>query len=340
MLADMRTADSRYTPTDFWSVGVERIVNEINEKGLSSFRVHRSANSFFVPLYSRPLYRNNREFIDPLLAWLDTLPYRMAGTHIANLLTGRTDALADYRVFRAADSTDPPILSELSESNAGQPLEHFSFDNCNYSLSFLNYLKGLVFLKKNLRPGTIKRTLEIGGGFGTLGEIMLKADGKALYVDVDLPPVAAVATYYLREVFGEASVLGYDQTREWEHIDLDKIPASCRAVILCPWQLPKLHGKIDLFANFISFQEMEPDVVQNYIHLVQDLEPEYVLLRNLKEGKRKKTSPDTLGVKEPILLNEMISWFNRYQEVARDTISFGELKIDNFHSEIAVLTKK
>ena len=340
MLADMRTADSLYAPTDFWGVGVKRIVNEIREKGLSSFRSHRSANSLFVPLYSWLLYRNHQELIDPLLAWLDTLPYRKAGSHLANVLTGRANALADYRVFRAADSTDPPMLSESSESNAGQPIEHFNFNSCNYSLSFLNYLKGLVFLKKHLRPGTIKRTLEIGGGFGTLGEIMLKADDKSLYVDVDLPPVAAVATYYLREVFGEAAVLGYDQTREWKHIDIDKIPASCRAVILCPWQLPKLHGKIDLFANFISFQEMEPDIVQNYIKLVQDHEPEYVLLRNLKEGKRKKTSPDTLGVKEPVLLNEMISWFNQYKNVVSDTVSFGELKIDNFHSEITVLTKK
>lgn len=340
MLADMRSADSLYAPTHFWSTRVERIVNEINEKGLSSFRSHRSANSLFVPLYSRPLYRNHKEIIDPLMALLDTLPYRLAGTHIANLLTGRTDALADYRVFRAADSAEPPVLYELSESSAGQPLEHFSFENSNYSLSFLNYLRGLVFLKKHLRPGTIKRTMEIGGGFGTLGEIMLKADNKALYIDVDLPPVAAVATYYLREVFGENAVLGYDQTREWEHIDIDKIPDACSALVLCPWQFPKLHGKIDLFANFISFQEMEPDVVKNYINLVQNHEPEFILLRNLREGKRKKMSPDELGVKEPILLDEMIFWFDQYREVARDTISFGELKIDNFHSEITALIRK
>jgi putative sugar O-methyltransferase len=243
-------------------------------------------------------------------------------------------------VFKAADAKNPPILSKLSESQVGCPSEQFVFEDCRYSLSFLNYLKGLVFLKKNIAPNPIHRTLEIGGGYGTLGEILLKAEPNALYIDVDLPPVAAVATYYLREVFGESSVLGYDQTREWDHIDIDKIPASYRAVVLCPWQLPKLHGKIDLFANFISFQEMEPDVVQNYINLVQNHEPKYILLRNLREGKRKKTSPDKLGVKEPILLDEMIFWFDRYQEIARDTITFGELKIDNFHSEIVCLTQK
>jgi len=340
MLEDMHHADPLYSPTDFWSVGVAAIIDEINQKGLSGFRAHKSANSFFVPRYSRPFYHRHKDIIDHFIKWLDTLPYRKAGTDIYHLLSGHTNALADYRVFKAADSNTPPILSNLSESQVGHPNEHFLFEGCSYSLSFLNYLKGLVFLKKNITLDPIHRALEIGGGYGTLGEILLKADSNALYIDVDLPPVAAVATYYLREVFGETSVLGYDQTREWEHIDIDKIPASCRAVVLCPWQLQKLHGKIDLFANFISFQEMEPDVVQNYIKLVQNHEPEYILLRNLREGKRKKSAPDELGVKEPILLEDMIFWFDQYREIARDTISFGELKIDNFHSEIAALIKK
>jgi putative sugar O-methyltransferase len=340
MINDMQHADPLYSPTDFWSVGVAAIVDEINQKGLSGFRTHKSANSFFVPLYSRPFYHRHKDIIDHFIKWLDNLPYRKAGTDIYNLLSGHTNALADYRVFKAADSNNPPILSNLSESQVGHPNEQFVFEECRYSLSFLNYLKGLVFLKKNIVPSPIHRTLEIGGGYGTLGEILLKSEPDALYIDVDLPPVAAVATYYLREVFGESSVLGYDQTREWEHIDIDNIPDACRAVVLCPWQLPKLHGKIDLFANFISFQEMEPDVVKNYINLVQNHEPEYILMRNLREGKRKKMTPDELGVKEPILLNEMIFWFDQYKEVARDTISFGELKIDNFHSEITALIRK
>lgn len=340
MLEDLHHATPLYSPTDFWSPGIAAIVDEIKQKGLSGFRTHKSANSFFVPRYSRPFYRKHKDIIDHFIKWLDNLPYRKAGTDIYNLLSGHTNALADYRVFKAADSNNPPILSNLSESQIGHPNEQFIFEECRYSLSFFNYLKGLVFLKKNMVPSPIHRTLEIGGGYGTLGEILLKADPDALYIDVDLPPVAAVATYYLREVFGEDSVLGYDQTRKWEHIDIDKIPTSCRAVVLCPWQLPKVRGKIDLFANFISFQEMEPAVVKNYINLVQRQEPEYILLRNLREGKRKKMAPDELGVKEPIVLDEMIFWFDRYQEVARDTISFGELKIDNFHSEIAVLTKK
>lgn len=340
MINDMDRAASLYSPTEFWSMCVTAVVDEINQKGLSEFRAHKSSNSFFVSLYSRPFYHRHKDSIDHLVKLLDNLPYRKAGTDIYNLLTGHTNALADYRVFKAGNSNIPPILSKLSESRVGHPSEQFVFEDCRYSLSFLNYLKGLVFLKKNITLNPIYRTLEIGGGYGTLGEILLKSEPNSLYIDVDLPPVAAVATYYLREIFGETSVLGYDQTREWEHIDIDNLPTSYRAVVLCPWQLPKLRGKIDFFTNFISFQEMEPDVVQNYINLVQSHKPEYILLRNLREGKNKKTSPEEIGVREPVLLDDMISWFDQYKEVARDTMSFGELKIDNFHSEITALIRK
>jgi hypothetical protein len=47
MLSDMSAADPLYAPTDFWSIGVSRIVDEINQKGLSGFRGHQSAVSTY-----------------------------------------------------------------------------------------------------------------------------------------------------------------------------------------------------------------------------------------------------------------------------------------------------
>lgn len=340
MVEDMRHADPLYCPTDFWVMGGERIMADIHANGLSQFRSHKSANGFFVPLYSRPYYQAHRDLIDPIVSWLDKLPYRKAGTDIVRLLTGHSNAFSDYRVFRAGDTEGLPSLADISESEIGTPVEQFVFEGNRYSCSFLNYLRGLVFLKRTVQPKKLTRVLEIGGGFGTLGEIMLKSEPNTVYVDVDLPPVAAVATYYLKEVFGDQAVLGYDETRDCEDINLEQLPASCRAVVLCPWQLPRLRGRFDLFANFISFQEMEPEVVQNYIGFVQQLAPSSVLLRNLREGKRKKSSPDEVGVNNPILLDEMVSWFDQYREAARDTVSFGELKIDDFHSEIVCLARK
>jgi len=337
MFEDMQKADPLYSPTDFWITGGERLLEEIHAKGLYQFRSHESANSFFVPLYMRPYYHVHKDLIDPILSWLDKLPYRKIGTDILRLLTGNFNAFSDYRVFRAGDTKGIPFLADVSESEIGRPLEQFIFEGKRYSCSFLNYLRGLVFLKRTVQPKKLQRVLEIGGGFGTLGEIMLKSDSSTIYIDVDLPPVAAVATYYLKEVFSDQAVLGYDDTRDWKNINIDQLPASCRALVLCPWQLQNLRGHFDLFVNFISFQEMEPNVVGNYINLVKKFQPNYVLLRNLREGKKKKNSPEEIGVNEPTTLDQMIRYFDGYNLVARDTISFGELKIDDFHSEIVSL---
>ena len=222
----------------------------------------------------------------------------------------------------------------------GEPLEQFVFDGKNYSKSFLNYLLGLAFIKKKQDIADAFRIVEIGGGYGTLGEIFLKLNSNAFYIDIDLPPVALVATYYLSEIFGKDAVLSYDKSRDMETINANEISKEYKAMILCPWQLPKLTGKMDIFANFISFQEMEPEIIKNYIHQILRLSPKYILMRNLREGKEKKSKNNIAGVIEPMQLDEMINSFENYSLIDKDVRVFGEVKIDNFHSELAFLIKK
>jgi len=99
-----------------------------------------------------------------------------------------------------------------------------------------------------------------------------------------------------------------------------------------------LRGDIDLFVNFISFQEMEPDIVENYINQVLQLRPTFVLLRNLREGKQVSKN-GSLGVKRPILKNDYISYFNGYTLLGSNVCPFGYETVDGFHSELLVLEK-
>ena len=77
---------------------------------------------------------------------------------------------------------------------------------------------------------------------------------------------------------------------------------------LCCWKIENLVGKIDLFVNFLSFQEMEPDVLKNYIDHIVRLKPKYILLRNLREGKQKKTKDNFVGVKKQIKFKDYIQF--------------------------------
>ena len=84
---------------------------------------------------------------------------------------------------------------------------------------------------------------------------------------------------------------------------------------------------------------MEPEIVKNYVKKIEKLQPKYVLLRNLKEGKQIHKEGQ-LGVKTPILSEDYIKFFESYVLLERNIIPFGYITPDNFHSELLILKKK
>jgi len=323
MLSDLEGAPELYRPTNFWQTGLEKVVADLRERGFAEFRRHPSATFFYAPRYapvSRPAAALSRAF-------------GMAGTP-GKLISERIDqvpvARAHHATVRALDPADrAPYLDGFSESTVGAPTEQLVFDGRRFSRSSLNYLRGLVMLKRAAPDLDVSTVLEIGGGFGTLGEILVPRNDGIRYIDVDIPPVAAVATHYLREVLGGSRVLDYAATREQEKIVIDEIAEP--ATVLCPWQLPRLTGTVDLFANFISFQEMEPEVVQNYANLVTDLGARWLLLRNSPTGKP--------NVREPMLRHRYLEFFDHYELVDSDAGLYGQ-DSEGTVSEVMVLARK
>lgn len=323
MLSDLESAPQRYRPTDFWRTGLQRVVADLRGRGFDDFRRHPSATYFYAPRYapvSRPAAALSRAF--------------GAVGESGRLLAERIDqvpvARAHHATVRALDPADrAPRLAGFSESPAGAPTEQLVFDGRRFSRSSLNYLRGLVMLKRAVPDLDVGTVLEIGGGFGTLGEILVPRNAGLRYVDVDIPPVAAVATHYLQQVLGPDRVLDYAATREADTIPIGGIEQP--ATVLCSWQLPRLTGTVDLFANFISFQEMEPEVVENYAHLVTGLGARWLLLRNSPTGKP--------GVREPMLRHRYLEFFDRYELVDSDAGLYGQ-DSEGTVSEVLVLARR
>lgn len=338
--SDMRGQSEFYRPTVFWDEASSRIVNELNEHGIERFRSLPNTLGFFVPTYGTPGSSFTGEQAAGLSDWLSTqhpaAKKPMLG--LQQFLSGESAALADYRVLLAAD--DParlPYLHTFSESNVGEPVEHFEFDGRRFSRSSLNYLLGLALLKKHLGSSELRTVLEIGAGFGTLGEVLAASGIEGLrYIDIDIPPTSYVAQYYLSTVLGAENVATYEQTREREEIQIDSLP---QASVLCSWQIEKLEGEVDLFVNFISFQEMEPHIVKNYLSHVARLGTRWVLLRNMREGKQKRGQGHWAGVDTPILGDDYLSMLPGYELVERNVLPFGYRTVDNFHSELLLLRK-
>jgi len=336
MLADMDRAPAEFRPTNFWERGVQPILDDIGNHGFEAFRAHRSAQGFYVPGYARAEYRNHRAKIERALG---RLPSRRAHS-IRWRLDGRHLAWSDARLVAATDVDGGLDVATVSESETGGGEIH-QVGGRNVTRSLLNYSRAITLLKKTADTSDLSSALEIGGGYGTLGEILLKArpdDG--FFVNVDIPPVAAVSTHYLSEVFGRETVLGYAESREMDSLDLDELRQLYRAVVLCPWQLPSVVGRVDMFANFMSFQEMEPPVVSRYCELVEPLTERFVLLRNSATGKQ-QVAAGQLGVLEPVTTDFVVDRFPAFEERARDSFVHGDESPDrSFRSEVVVLERQ
>ena len=327
-----------YQPGPFWKSAAKEIVNAVEEHGIENFRRLGVALGFFVPTYGVPANSFSVEAkaaISDFLAETGTAKQILA---MEEFLSGYFHALSDYRVFIGSDDKKiPPRLDDFSESDYGNPIERFCFDDKFYSRSSLNYLLGICFLKKHIDgSANIKTVLEIGGGFGSLGEIFKSAGGMK-YINVDIPPTSFIAHAYLSKIYPADDIEPYLQDRDTE-LDISGLK-SCS--VFNSWDIELLCGEIDLFVNFISFQEMEPDIVKNYLQHVERLKPKYVLLRNMREGKQLKVSPEGLGVETPILTNDYISMVEvNYALVATSIFPFGYKTVDGFHSELLLFRRK
>jgi putative sugar O-methyltransferase len=335
---EMLTKSPLYHPTAFWDEASSNIERELREHGIENFRRLPSSLNFFVPTYGSPGNSITATQEERIRAALPGAP-RKAQQCLQQFLSGELSALSDYRVLLAADNPDIlPSLHVFSEITFGSPTEQFEFEGRRFSRSSLNYLLGLAMLKKYLGMETIRTVLEVGGGFGTLGEILAHSGLEGWrYIDIDIPPTSFVAEHYLRAAIGTERVTGYAATRGLHEIDLEGLP---NASVLCSWQIENLRGRIDLFVNFISFQEMEPPVVANYLRHVDRLESRWVLLRNMREGKQMRSGPGSIGVEVPIKSDDYIDFLHGYELVDRNVTPFGFRTADGYHSELLLLRRR
>ncbi len=342
MINDMQGQSDLYKPTMFWELASQRVIKALEVDSISNFRNLTTCRYYFVPGYSAVEYLDNKKKYDPTIdKFNEIVGDKRFVTRLKRLFTGEATAFSDYRVLLSSNLDKPPYTNLVSESKIGNPIEQVTFNERNFSRSFLNYMLGLNFLKQTVDTTNIKTVMEIGGGFGTLGEILLKDKrNNAFYINADIPPIGFVSSYYLQEVLGKENVADYENTKDLEVLNIEELKQKYDAINICSWQVPKLKGQLDLFVNFISFQEMEPEVVKNYCNYVDKLEPKYLLLRNMQEGKKVRSNEHNAGVKKPILGDDYNDFFPNYQFVDSDSEVFGFTTEDGFHSQLRIYKRK
>lgn len=339
MTEDMKSASELYRPTNYWEVLLPEITGLIDRLGMAV-----KSYPHFTSTYCTGDYARHPMFWRTVLATLEKFPGSIGpavARRLRNELFSFHMAERHYVAFAAADRRSaPPFLHEFRESEfggvPGRAGYWHEFNGISYSRVYLKYLRCLAMLKKNVhdQSRSIRNVIELGGGFAPMGEIMLRAGNDYFYVDVDIPPMAALAAEYLRGIFGEDAVLDYSLSREMDRIEVERIRRTHRAMVLCPWQIERLQGEFELFANFTSFQEMEPAVVENYARMFSPLLTRYALIMNRKLGQPKASQPGQRGVIHPVSMDYILRCFKDFEVLDRDQDVFGL-----YEQEAAVLAR-
>lgn len=199
---DMSVQNNLYCPTHFWDNASSYIADEICTYGVECFRPLPKVLGFFVPTYGSPGSGMSTKQSTELLEYFcrKCPQVKKPQMMLEQFLSGEMAALSDYRVLLASDEIGKiPHLHTFSESDIGQPVEQFELNGRKFSRSSLNYLLGLAMLKKHLNGDVPRTVIEIGGGFGSLGEVLASA-GIENFRYIDIPPTNFIAQYYLSEI--------------------------------------------------------------------------------------------------------------------------------------------
>jgi putative sugar O-methyltransferase len=306
LLEGVRDCDPIYRPTNFWTPGLRDILADLESRGLAEFKSWPTAGFWFYPGYGRTLAPGTVE-----KTFKHAVKANPGLTQLSWLrsLNGFHEAVRDFDAARLMwdQSRWPFDLTGFGESAVGRPVRHYALtdvDTVRWGKPYLNYLLCLAALSRHVDEPP-RHVLEIGGGFGVLGEILMRRDERARYVNLDIPPLLTVAAYYLSTLFGDR-VLVPDALDATGPLDL---PASA---CLPNWRLPDVRGPFDVFVNSFSFQEMEPHVVDHYVGMVADLGVTYVVSLNTREGKRRATAGGEGGVLDPVTSDRIVELFGKH----------------------------
>lgn len=337
--ATLRSNQNKYSEafqtTEFWEHAAVELEQTLGEETIKSFRQQQSCLSYFVPTYGSPGNGLTSSQINSVTSLFSDKSTKQKN-QIANLVNGYESAKADHRLILALESAlAVSEFKSFTESTCGDPLEQFTFEARTVSRASQNYLLGLLFFYLNFQHFDLNSVIEIGGGFGSLGEILGKSGiNIKRYVNFDIPPTCLFADYYLSKSLPSTYTKLSDAP--WDNqVDVE----SLEGFYARPnYDVTKLFGTIDLVVNYHSFQEMEPHVVKAYIEKINEWETQYLLLRNIREGKQLKTE-STAGVVTPIKTDDYLSWLQNYELVSTSSLVFGNVTSDNFHSELMLLKR-
>jgi len=292
MLDDTEAAPGIYKPTIYWKTYEKFSLPELLHLGLHDFRRRKETilSKFGATDYNPeiPIDFKKSKIIEKL--------------HNAQIRL--IDKAVRHRMKTSVDKESKRIgaksFREFEASVVGNPEHVIEIDGKLYTYKILHYYRQYLYCCRYINFDSVKTMVELGSGAGKQAEVI-----KKLYPDIcillfDIPPQLYVCQQYLSAVFPDC-VVPYESTRE-----MTKLPEDRRGKIFLfgSHKFPILDSiESDLFWSACSFQEMEPEVVANYLSYV-NRSAKTVYLAQMMEGKHLISKTRSRGVFKPTVFED------------------------------------
>lgn len=302
LLAEMMDArfkcDPLYQPTLYWTVGERTFVRELQRVGLKDFRRRKGStlSSFgAVDLaikgtvrFDPPIQFRGLGIINRALLWSVQIFEKCHVTFNANIVHDPTEITKYfYRIVKDKYENMSLDIQKCPASLYGNPEDLIEMGATFWSLAHLQYCSMFIDAAQHMTFGSDMVFCELGSGLGRNVEVLAQLFPKATLFLFDIPPQLYVAHQYLSEVFGNR-MIKYSEAVLLKPASNKNIPdyVKGKIVLLPSWFMPIWSGvQMDIFWNSASFQEMEPNVVVNYLRLVKMMNPTWIYINALPQGK-------------------------------------------------------
>jgi len=315
MMRDLYNSPKLYQPTNYWSAYEREFIPELERLGLNDFR--RRTNSVLgsfgatdlsprtgnIDLTLSKVFRNtflsNVTFLKVFIKTVNKLLNKTLPMRSTNALKEYQELLFEFAVREGQLSNARPI-TEINPSLIGNPEHIIVRDGNSYTESLIKFYLQYCYVCRHLNFNDVNILIELGSGSGTQIEVIKKLHPDICILLFDIPPQLYVCEKYLSAVFPD-SVVSYRDTR-----NLNDLPAceNGKIFIFGTESFPIIENlPVDLFWNSASFQEMEPDVVENYLHYVNN-SSKSVYLKETMKGKEIAVSKGGRGVLAPTTIDD------------------------------------
>ena len=324
MLTDNASSPECYKSTNYWAVYQKKFLPELYSFGLHNFR--RRENSILASfgasdLSSQPSidlsllkffsnqYIANIKVVQKFVFFINT--YLNKILPIKNCYDIKTEDLEKLCYEFAhiyGQQVGARSINQFEASTIGNPSAVFEVNKKKYTMTLVNYYLQYVYCYKYIDFNSLKIIVELGSGSGKQVEIIKKLHPDICFILYDIPPQLYVCEQYLKTIFPE-SVVSYRDTRAMECFPEDR---KGKIFILGTHKFPLIENlKVDLFWNSASFQEMEPEIVANYLKYVNRC-VQTVYLREAMAGKEKAKKREKHGVIQQTLLKHYEKYLDNY----------------------------